>query len=322
MTQNYQRSELKTTVNTSNEDFIIAPLESSFRLRKESMESSSTISENNTSAISYQQFKEKQGDVKLKSVSKAVQDKPKEHIVFAKEFTPTRKVEKQQGIIEIKGTKKDFKMILQKEEKSMLEKEQAPKKIWFEIAQNKQTEEQSQLLIKQEERIRLEKEKAQETFMLDQRKKKEEQSALLKEQEKLLILEKERAQDKLRLEVERKQQIKEQIAKQKLELEKQKLLEDEKVRLETLAKEKLVLQKKRDEILKDTDNEAKIKMSLKKSLFNVSRQEAQGVGFGCVRTGYVNNKKMSLLTRASSAEPPLRQSTDSPAQHRKQKSVR
>jgi len=61
---------------------------------------------------------------------------------------------------------------------------------------------------------------------------------------------------------------------------------------------------------------------LKKSLFQISRQDQPAVGFGSVRTGYVNNKRISLLTRASSAEPPNSQTSQSPAPTKRQKSVR
>lgn len=151
-------------------DSIIAPLE--FHKTQERIHWKAQVpylKQNQCYIIAIQR---KTGDVKLKSVSKAVQDKPKEHIVFAKEFTPTRKVEKNNKESLKLRNKERFQDDTAKEEKSMLEKEQAPKKIWFEIAQNKQTEEQSQLLINKKKRIRLEKEKAQETFMLDQRKKK------------------------------------------------------------------------------------------------------------------------------------------------------
>merc|ERR1711872_833641 len=114
--------------------------------------------------------------------------------------------------------------------------------------------------------------------------------------------------------------------RQKQEEIKQKLAqEEEQKRKETLAREKLLLQKKREEIMSEQtikQNEINLKEGLKKSLFKVSRQEQPGVGFGSVRTGYVNNKRISLLQRASSAEPPARQTSSSPAPTKRQKSVR
>merc|ERR1711872_1191764 len=107
--------------------------------------------------------------------------------------------------------------------------------------------------------------------------------------------------------------------------EKQNILLEEQKRKETLAREKLLLQKKREEIMSEQtikQNEINLKEGLKKSLFKVSRQEQPGVGFGSVRTGYVNNKRISLLQRASSAEPPARQTSSSPAPTKRQKSVR
>merc|ERR1711872_997518 len=113
--------------------------------------------------------------------------------------------------------------------------------------------------------------------------------------------------------------------RQKQEEKKQNILLEEQKRKETLAREKLLLQKKREEIMSEQtikQNEINLKEGLKKSLFKVSRQEQPGVGFGSVRTGYVNNKRISLLQRASSAEPPARQTSSSPAPTKRQKSVR
>ena len=98
-------------------------------------------------------------------------------------------------------------------------------------------------------------------------------------------------------------------------------MEEERHRLETLEKERKLLQQKREEILQQ-ENERKVKEGLKASLAKVSRNEKTAIGFGNVKTGYVNNQKISLLTRASSAEPPARQPSESPAVDRKSKNVR
>jgi len=98
---------------------------------------------------------------------------------------------------------------------------------------------------------------------------------------------------------EETQLLAEKMARQKLEAEKRKILEDEKIRIAQLEKEKFVLQQKREEILKQHTKFEKES----ENVFQGYKQE-QGIGFGNVRTGHVSFKKMSLLSRASSAEPP------------------
>merc|ERR1719295_342676 len=129
-------------------------------------------------------------------------------------------------------------------------------------------------------------------------------------------------EEKRKRELVSKQQAEEEKrVKEKLEMEKRKLLEEERHRLETLEKERKLLQQRREEILQQ-ENERKVKEGLKASLSKVTRNDKTAVGFGNVRTGWVSNQKVSLLTRASSAEPPARQPSESPAVDRKAKNVR
>jgi len=129
-------------------------------------------------------------------------------------------------------------------------------------------------------------------------------------------------EEKRKRELVSKQQAEEEKrVKEKLEMEKRKLLEEERHRLETLEKERKLLQQRREEILQQ-ENERKVKEGLKASLSKVTRNDKTAVGFGNVRTGWVSNQKVSLLTRASSAEPLARQPSESPAVDRKAKNVR
>merc|ERR1711962_1895130 len=136
----------------------------------------------------------------------------------------------------------------------------------------------------------------------------EEMKAKLEETRKIELLSQQQAEEDKRV-------------KEKLELEKKKILEEGRHRLETLEKERKLLQQKREEILQQ-ENERKVKEGLKASLSKVTRNDKTANGFGNVRTGYVNNQKISFLTRASSAEPPARQPSESPAVDRKSKNVR
>merc|ERR1711994_180257 len=131
---------------------------------------------------------------------------------------------------------------------------------------------------------------------------KAENTARQKEVEKEKLEKAKMEEQARRQEAERQKQeeIKQKLAQEeeqkqiraKLELEKQNILLEEQKRKETLAREKVSLQKKSEEMMSEQtlkQNEINLKEGLKKSLFKVSRQEQPGVGFGSVRTGYVNN---------------------------------
>ena len=306
VSQGFQQTiEVRNEVNSYSQQAIdTSQLDSHFTLKKEIGQELAITPENNTTAISYQKFKELQGDVKVKSVSKVAKTTaPKDQIVFAKEFTPTRKPEKQQSVLESRTAKTAQMFVSQTKKQTTTER-------------SKQVVQTSNEL---EDKQRLEKEKAAERLKveIDAKRKREEQAAFLKAQEEKRI-----HAEKEKEEIAQKKLMEEQMAKERIEREKQKLLDEEKVRLQTLEREKLALQTKRNEIMMEAQSRSS-HQEKKKNLFNnVSRQETPGVGFGSVRTGYVSNKKISLLTRASSAEPPPRQPSESPAPTRKPKSVR
>merc|ERR1711994_1234846 len=257
---------------------------SSFSLKKETSLSLTPKAEKNTTAIGYHQFIQKKGQIKTKSEN--LTENVEGQVVFAKEFTPNRQLgQKHNATLVVRG-------------KSDKESEEVARLESIRIKEAENTARQKEV----------EKEKLEKAKMEEQARR---QEAERQKQEEI--------KQKLAQEEEQKQ------IRAKLELEKQNILLEEQKRKETLAREKVSLQKKSEEMMSEQtlkQNEINLKEGLKKSLFKVSRQEQPGVGFGSVRTGYVNNKRISLLQRASSAEPPSRQTSSSPAPTKRQKSVR
>ena len=275
----------------SFEESNVFKVESPFTLKRETTPTTARRAENNTTAISFNKYMAMERKFNMKGAEQ-IQETVPEQIVYAKEFTKKAQSFKAEECFVAVGKHDDVKTM--------------------EVENNQTIEEVS--------RMRREKEKIEE----DKKKEKEEEKRRI-ELEKARIRKEEEKQKELKKIQERKQldelekfKKEELQAKQKLEMERKKILEEERLRLEIYEKEKIALQMRREEILKEeSEKEKKMKDSLKKSLFQVSRQEQHG--FGSVRTGHVTNKKMALLTRASSLEP---SPTESPSMARKSKNVR
>ena len=285
---------------------------SPFTLKKESFVRSAQTPERNVTAIGFQQYLSQKTSLKteavhqIKTSTKSMKD-PKinpeglsEQVVFSKEF---KGKEKQLSIQQAMPQVHYLEGTMQFSSADTDETRKSGKH----FLQKKLDDERKRKIFELEEQKRLEDEKRKKNNELEEKKR----------------FEAEVARKTLEEALNRKQEENEK-AKLMMELEvRKKALLTEKLRLESLEKEKNVIQKKREQLHQEEEKQRRIKEgSLKQTQISMTRREQQGVGFGSVRTGYVQNKKMSLLTRAASVEPPVSRGNDSPGPNRRQKNVR
>merc|ERR1711962_1864821 len=274
--------------------------ESPYSLKKEFSSQIMRSKENNSTAIGFQQYMEQRDHTGKTFQSTKIDPNAKgdiqDQIVFAKEFNKKKRVQVTAQIVKEQSHHAYEQHESRNETSMVIDTKRKP-----EIAgMLRQKQESTAMKAGEEKRKQVEIAAVQQAG--------EEMKAKLEETRKKELLSQQQAEEDKRV-------------KEKLELEKEKILEEERHGLETLEKERKLLQQKREEILQQ-ENERKVKEGLKASLSKVTRNDKTANGFGNVRTGYVNNQKISFLTRASSAEPPARQPSESPAVDRKSKNVR
>ena len=285
---------------------------SPFTLKKESFVRSEQTPERNVTAIGFQQYLSQKTSLKTEAVhqiktSTRLMKDPKinpeglsEQVVFSKEF---------------KGKEKQLSI-----QQSMPKVHYLEGTMQFSSADTDETRISGKLFLQK----KLDDERKTKIFELEEQKRVEDEKRKKNnelEEKKLIVAE--IARKTLEEALNRKQEENEK-AKLMMELEeRKKALLAEKLRLESLEKEKNIIQKKREQLQQEEEKQRRIKEgSLKQNQISMTRREQQGVGFGSVRTGYVQNKKMSLLTRAASVEPPATRGNDSPGPNRRQKNVR
>ena len=275
---------------------------SPFTLKKENFSDSDKTPERNTTAIGFQQYLSQKSSLKTESVRQEVTSRAEiknksvamdfpEQVVFSKEF---------------KGKEKQMSIHQAKPQVHYLEGRKQ-----FSLANNQKDEEIGKIERLNEEKTMEDEIKRKNTATVEKKKMEDEQKRQIIEE----------TQRRQKFEVQKPEENEKDRLKKELE-ERKKILQAEKVRLESLEKEKNILKRKREQLQQEEEKERRVKDGIKQSLVQFSRREQQGVGFGSVQTGYVHNKKLSLLTRASSADPPPRRTTDSPNIHRIQKNVR